>query len=667
MGSKAVIALTVVVSIGACLAAPRPASGTEVVEAQRDAVVSPFGSEGGGSELQARRALGLWDQESLVGFDLPEGGPLRRATLRLHATRDTVDAVHIRRVESSWSESSVTWATRPVPVGGAVQVGSVRRGEWVAVDVTALVPAGGAVDFAIEGSPWGTAGFGSRESAAAPQLEVVRASGADGVVDVAVPGPVLERRLQGYHTFPQPSDAGGLDVRMIRGVVSYGDGFRFDCDAMAITPAARERFDAWADAVQAQGAEPMAAISYVPECIARGGNPKAPPTDPAVYAAYLTQVLKMFVSDRIASGREPVTWFEAWNEPDTPLGLADTPAHGHGFVGTLDEYVDAVFGPFMRAAAAEEERSATALRIGVAATLSGTRFGDIVPDMGAFGERLLGIGPLAANLLFRPLTEALLRFVGSAAEFLDAGGFAWPDRLVAEAAAGGRPVDFVSWHTYADNPLQGPGAALPTGIPPALAGVFSLLARANPVVTPAQYRTEARAYRARYPGKTLALTEWEIGTDGRDGTVDAAAFHAAALTAMQEGGLDIALVLGTPNGPEHLVHEWFDRLGSRTVAVTPEDPGDESLWVLATGDRSGAALLVSQWRPIPGTAVERDVVIDLAGLPPGTYAVTISRVDAVHPDGTVEHTTLEVGDDAAAFALDLPGAAAALVEITPMG
>lgn len=52
--------------------------------------------------------------------------------------------------------------------------------------------------------------------------------------------------------------------------------------------------------------------------------------------------------------------------------------------------------------------------------------------------------------------------------------------------------------------------------------------------------------------------------DMRDGTVDAAASHAAALTAMPAGGLDISLVLGTPNGPEHIVHEWFPLPSSRS-------------------------------------------------------------------------------------------------------
>jgi hypothetical protein len=146
------------------------------------------------------------------------------------------------------------------------------------------------------------------------------------------------------------SDFEGLGARTFRHVMSDYDFIDFDCDTETISPASIEYFGSWIDAVTAEGARPILSLSYVPPCFARDGQPKGPPNpaDVAGYRAFLDDLLTALVTDRVQAGKEPMRWLELWNEPDIALDPGST-STGHGYVGTLDEFVDLNLPSLVRA------------------------------------------------------------------------------------------------------------------------------------------------------------------------------------------------------------------------------------------------------------------------------------------------------------------------------
>jgi Calcineurin-like phosphoesterase len=113
-------------------------------------------------------------------------GPVRRATLRLYATRVRGHGLRVSAVRSHrWSERRVTFASAP-RVGAGVRTKVSGRG-WVEVDVSRLVRRAGVVDLALSfASPAGKIAFASREAGArAPRLVVSDAVSNDPVIAAA--------------------------------------------------------------------------------------------------------------------------------------------------------------------------------------------------------------------------------------------------------------------------------------------------------------------------------------------------------------------------------------------------------------------------------------------------------------------------------------------------
>ena len=67
-------------------------------------------------------------------------GRVRRATLRLWVTNATRDGPLVRSTGTGWSETGMTWRSRPSPAGPSVaDAGALTSGSWAEFDVTALV------------------------------------------------------------------------------------------------------------------------------------------------------------------------------------------------------------------------------------------------------------------------------------------------------------------------------------------------------------------------------------------------------------------------------------------------------------------------------------------------------------------------------------------------
>ena len=108
-------------------------------------------------------------------FDVPaHAGVVERAYLRLYANSPDRTGIIVARVPAAdWTES-ITWRTAP-PVAEAVGQGrEVHSGDWVDIDLRALVTGSGPVDLALLGTGDTMVSYSSREggAATAPRLVI---------------------------------------------------------------------------------------------------------------------------------------------------------------------------------------------------------------------------------------------------------------------------------------------------------------------------------------------------------------------------------------------------------------------------------------------------------------------------------------------------------------
>ena len=107
-----------------------------------------------------------------------DGAPAS-ATLWLHVDSGgdapSNDGPALYTVDStSWSESGITWSTRPAPGATALgDLGAVTKGSWVAYDVSPAITGNGTYAFVLRTTSADAADFDSRETDTPPRLEVM--------------------------------------------------------------------------------------------------------------------------------------------------------------------------------------------------------------------------------------------------------------------------------------------------------------------------------------------------------------------------------------------------------------------------------------------------------------------------------------------------------------
>ncbi|MGZ9160903.1 MAG: CBM96 family carbohydrate-binding protein, partial [Candidatus Limnocylindrales bacterium] len=83
---------------------------------------------------------------ALSGID----GAIQRATLRVYAYNGSVDGPAVYATSSGWTESGLTWDSRPARTGGPLaDRGAVAINTWVEYDVTAAVTGNGSTSFVL--------------------------------------------------------------------------------------------------------------------------------------------------------------------------------------------------------------------------------------------------------------------------------------------------------------------------------------------------------------------------------------------------------------------------------------------------------------------------------------------------------------------------------------
>jgi hypothetical protein len=112
---------------------------------------------------------------SFLSFDLSGvSGMVIGATLRLYAVSDgTINGPDVVPVGTDWTETGVTWSTRPQPTAPPVaHVGAVVPGTWVDVNVTSLVTGNGPVGIGLQQKGTDGVVFYSRQGVYKPQLVI---------------------------------------------------------------------------------------------------------------------------------------------------------------------------------------------------------------------------------------------------------------------------------------------------------------------------------------------------------------------------------------------------------------------------------------------------------------------------------------------------------------
>jgi Glycosyl hydrolases family 39 len=347
--------------------------------------------------------------------------------------------------------------------------------------------------------------------------------------------------------------------------------------------------------VRAIGAEPLVLLSYMPRWLGepRITRPDQNPTRMGPYDLDAWQELVEEVVRTLATAPDPAYHFEVWNEPD--IGIIF-------WHDTHERFVEMALRTHRAVANVKAE---TGLPLEVGGPASG------------FG---LGAGMV---------------------DYL---------RRVAEA---GLPLDFVSWHNYANTPLLGPDGAegnLPSEL-------YDLLKGTNPNASPLNYSAEIDDIRATVQAALagtgvepeLWIDEWNVSAGGYDLRHDSAvgaSLVAGTLVEMERAGLDRAAIYraisgeqnrpgdwgivtadGTPKPTWWVFRAWWAMTGDRLA--TDGDDGTTGLWARATRDGGCVSVLLANFVATGSPA--RTVRVDIDGGQPhcrGRRTTTISTLDA---------------------------------------
>jgi hypothetical protein len=153
-------------------AAPAPSVGSYAQPAI-DTYISgraPTASYADRDRIKVDRTPEMW---SLLRFELPRGLRPHRALIQLYARNTARRGGVAYAVPAAWS-SGVTWHSRPALGARLAEIGRIRKGRWVTIDVTGALQSSGVLAVAIVPTSDQVATYHSAESSPtrAPRLIV---------------------------------------------------------------------------------------------------------------------------------------------------------------------------------------------------------------------------------------------------------------------------------------------------------------------------------------------------------------------------------------------------------------------------------------------------------------------------------------------------------------
>ena len=371
------------------------------------------------------------------------------------------------------------------------------------------------------------------------------------------------------------------------------------------------------------GAEPMVILSYMPRWLGTNANGR----DPTRVAPNDYDKWERLIEDVVrilATAPAPAYRFEVWNEPDLPVFFQDLPT----------AFLD-LAARTHRAVATVKAETGLPLLIGGPATAA--------PDP-------VFIVPYAQRM-----------------------------------AADGLPLDFVSWHYYANHPFFGPDGN--EGFVPD--AVYQANARRNPAASPRLFGQQAALVETMLApvlagtdlDPELVLSEWNLsagGYDLRHASYEGAAFVIGTLIELERGELDRAdyyraLASATPNPGDWAtatqqgerrpswwaIQAWNVTVGGSVLPLTGDDP-DNGFWARATRGADGVVdvFLASFSSASPAS---RTIDLELTGCAAATAEIT--RLDPGSADLSTS-APLEITGGTQTARVELPANSAAFVRVS---
>ena len=140
---------------------------------------SPDTNHGNARTLQVGKASD-GDIESFIRFTVTGvSGTVQSARLRLYVTTNgTRNGPAVYSTGTSWTETEITWNTRPVRTSNAVDnKDNISAGTWVEYDVTSLVTGNGTFSLVLAADSNDAVNFSSRQGSQPPELVIMFADG----------------------------------------------------------------------------------------------------------------------------------------------------------------------------------------------------------------------------------------------------------------------------------------------------------------------------------------------------------------------------------------------------------------------------------------------------------------------------------------------------------
>ena len=147
---------------------------------------SPNSNYGNSAYLQVDGATDP-DTEGFIRFTVTGiSGTIQNAQVRVYDTTNaSTNGPAIYATGISWTETGITWNTRPARLSGALDnKGSISTGAWAEYDVTAWVTGSGTFSFVLTADSTDAATFSSRQGAQPPQLILTLS---DGLTSTSTP------------------------------------------------------------------------------------------------------------------------------------------------------------------------------------------------------------------------------------------------------------------------------------------------------------------------------------------------------------------------------------------------------------------------------------------------------------------------------------------------
>ncbi|MEZ4511563.1 MAG: PKD domain-containing protein [Chloroflexota bacterium] len=277
-----------------------------------------------GSDSQIRTRFGSPDYDIYLKFAVTGvSGSVSQAILRLFVTDYSNDGGSVYLVGNDWQETTITAQNAPVISGSPVaEIGATTNGQWVEVDLTAVIPTNGTYSFGISTSSTNSAYYSSKEGNNPPQLLITQGAPVDA------PTAAFTADVTSGETPLQVSFTDESTNSPTSWAWDFGDGNTSTSQNPVHTYTSAGTYTVELTVTNAGGNDTETKTDYI--------TVTDPPPPPAPVAAFVADVTSgnapLQVSFTDESTNSPTSW--AWEFGDGNTSTSQNPNHSYTVAGT---------------------------------------------------------------------------------------------------------------------------------------------------------------------------------------------------------------------------------------------------------------------------------------------------------------------------------------------